>query len=76
MSVRTLYTIPEAAEALQKSVKEIQELILSGKLPAEFVGCTWIIRIEDLKKIGDVIELMDEDEQLEGVNEEFHQREK
>ena len=48
-----LLTTKETAERLGVSVKRVQAMIRSGRLPAQKVGRDYLIRKEDLKLVAD-----------------------
>jgi excisionase family DNA binding protein len=50
---RRLVTVPEAAELLQVSVRQIRRLIADGRLPATRVGRTVRLRPEALAALLD-----------------------
>ena len=49
----TLITTAQAAEKLGISVRRVQELISSGRLPAQQFGRTYVVNDEDLKLVED-----------------------
>ncbi len=50
--MNSFITTKSAAERLNISVRRVQALIASGKLPAEKVGNCFVIKGADLKKLG------------------------
>lgn len=47
----TLITTAQAAERLGISVRRVQELIYSGRLPAQQFGRTYVVNESDLKLV-------------------------
>ncbi len=49
----TLITSAQAAEKLGISVRRVQELIKSGRLPSQQFGRTYVVNEDDLKLVED-----------------------
>lgn len=49
--MKDLLTVVEAANELKLSRRRVQDLITSGRLPAEKLGSYYVIKREDLKLV-------------------------